>query len=230
VTGGEGSPDLDRAQIDQVRRRIINVVGHELRTPITTIRGLADLLGTTDDPESALTIQDALRRTARRAESLLDDLLVAAGISTALPVGEPEPTDLGVEVAEAWLQLGCDGSPPLSGGDGVRVLARPGVVRRALVLLVDNALKYGGGDIRLDAERADDRVVLAIANPSPAFAEQELPLLFEPFYRGERAVTLNPGLGLGLSVARALARQHGGDVELSQPDGRIVARLVLPAA
>lgn len=220
-----------RAEIDQIRRRVINVVGHELRTPITTLRGLADLLDATDDPEARATLHDALRRTAKRAESLLDDLLVAAGVTTALPVGEPEPTPVSGAAYEAWHLLGCAGDPTITGDADAVVLARPGVVRRALVLLVDNAVKYGTGPVGMSAARDGSTIVLEVTNDAEPLPVPDLELGFEPFYRGERAVTLAPGLGLGLAVARALARQHGGDVELRQPaPGSVVARLVLPAA
>src|SRR5581483_2869997 len=99
--------DLDRAlaDVDAIRRRVINVVGHALRTPITTMAGMATALANTDDEQTRALLVDGLVRNGRRVEALLDDLLVAAGVNTASPLDPPEPTSIVEAVQSAWHAL-----------------------------------------------------------------------------------------------------------------------------
>jgi signal transduction histidine kinase len=207
VAAPEAGDDRD---LDLLRRRVINVVGHELRTPVTTLRGLAELLAEPGlTPARSDEVRDALVRTARRTEALLDDLLVAAGVTTALPVAPPRPTPVGGSIA----------------------LARPGVVDRITSALLDNAERYAGGTGALQVERRGADVVLVVADRGPGVPEEELPLLTEPFFRGEQAVLTHHALGLGLAVAKALAEQDGGSLRVADRDGGgLVVEVRLPAA
>lgn len=215
---GDGAEDLEaaRAEVDLLRRRVLNVVGHELRTPITTLRGLAELLGTTpDDPASTAAVCEAIQRSARRIEGLLDDALVALGVTTALPVGAPQPTAVSTAVAEAWEAVG-DG--PLQVSGSATALVHPDGFRRALACVLDNASKYGG-EVQVEVGEQNGHAVVTVVDHGPGVADDEQPLLFEPFFRGERAVMTAPGLGLGLTVARRLVEHDGGSVEVGPADG-----------
>jgi two-component system sensor histidine kinase TctE len=226
----------ERANLDLLRRRILNVVGHELRTPVTTLRGLAELLGTTEgDPEATRALHDAIKRAARRSEALVDDLLVAAGIGTALPVAPLAPTDVLDAAAKAWagidvpegVDLAVDVAP------GLVVLARPGSLRRALEAVLDNAVRHGGEPIELRAAVDGDEVEIVVTDGGPGIPEAERPLATEAFFRGERAVTTAPGLGLGLSLAATLVGQDGGAIEVSEAEGggtAVVLHLPIGAA
>jgi signal transduction histidine kinase len=172
-------------------------VGHELRTPVTTLRGLAELLAADPDAPNAAELRESLVRTARRTEGLLDDLLLAAGVSTALPVEAPTETAVA----------------------GVRVLARPGTPDRVLAALVDNADRYADGTGQVRAWTEGDEAVLVVADRGPGVPEEELPLVTEPFFRGEAAVLTHHSLGIGLAVARALVEQDGGRLAVRNRDG-----------
>jgi len=216
---GNGDAEEERAAVDLLRRRVLNVVGHELRTPITPLRGLAELLGRSDDEATEAGVHDAIRRTARRAEALLDDLLVATGVSTALPVGEPAPTPVAATARSAWAELDEDRSRDLDvEGDDV-VLARPGVVRRVFDALLDNAARYGAEPVGVRVSREGDVVVVIVCDRGQGVPASELHLVTEPFFRGERAVLTHHSLGLGLAVVRALAEQHDGEVQVRNRDG-----------
>jgi len=213
--------------LDLVRRRVVNVVGHELRTPLTTIRGLADLLADAPEDELRETLIPALVRNARRAERLLDDLLIAGEIDTARPTEPPAPVDLGELVAEAVAgsEVAVDGAP-----DGP-VLAHRGHVAHAVEHLIENARQYADGEPAIGYESDDARVAVVVRTPMErALPPAELELGFELFFRGEQAVTRAAGLGIGLPVARALARMDGGDVTIADEDGTVVTRLALPRA
>lgn len=210
---GDGQGDLERvaAEVDLLRRRVLNVVGHELRTPITTLRGLAELLGTTpDDPEKTAAVRDAIQRSARRIEALLDDALVALGVTTALPVGAATPTPVVGVVEAAWRSLEGEG---LEIDGAATALVHPDGLRRALACVLDNAVKYGEA-VRVEVAEEGDEAVVSVVDGGPGIAEGEDSLLFEPFFRGERAVMTAPGLGLGLTVARRLVEHDGGRIDV----------------
>ena len=209
--------------LEFVRDRVIHVVGHELRTPLTTVRGLAELLVDASDEELHETLIPALIRNARRAERLLDDLLIAAEIHTARPTDPATPVDLGALVAAstADTQVTVEGTP------AGPVLAHHDAVGHALDHLVDNAEQYGDGPSTVRFEDDEESVTVVVETP----VDHELAdpqLSFELFFRGEQAVTRAAGLGIGLPVARALAQMDGGDLTIDQDGGAVLARLSLP--
>lgn len=209
--------------LDLVRRRVINVIGHELRTPLTTVRGLAELLLDTPDDEQRDELILALVRNARRAEQLVDDLLIAGEITTAHPTDEPTTVELAPLVADAVADtaVSVQGTPPGP------VLAHPEAVGGALHRLVDNADRYADGDASVHFEADAHTVAVVVTAPIDGHIP-DLDLSFELFFRGERAVTRAPGLGLGLPVARALARMDGGEVTIEHDDAAVVTTLRLP--
>lgn len=218
---------LGPEDLDLVRRRVVNVIGHELRTPLTTVRGLADLLADAPEDELRGTLIPALVRNARRAERLLDDLLVAAGVDTARPTASAEAMDLGALVGEAIE----DADASLVGAPPPPALGHPAQISRAVDHLLDNARQYGDAAPTVGFESDDDTVTVVVRTPvehPPTPAELELG--FELFFRGEHAVTRAAGLGIGLPVARALARSEGGDVTIAEEDHVVVTRLTLPRA
>lgn len=211
--------------LDHVRERVIHVVGHELRTPLTTVRGLAELLVDASDEELHETLIPALVRNARRAERLLDELLIAAEIDTARPT-EPAAR---LELADLVADVAAGTSLRVEGAPAGPALAHADAVRQAVEHLVANAEQYGDrpSTVRFDGD--EGTVVVVLETP----VGEDVPdadLSFELFFRGEQAVTRAAGLGIGLPVARALARMDGGDVTVDQHDGTFVARLTLPRA
>jgi signal transduction histidine kinase len=208
--------------LDLLRRRVVNVVGHELRTPVTTVRGLAESLVDVDDDETRRTLTDALVRSAVRLERLVDDLLLASGVFTASPVGEVVAVDLADAVRRAGWPAAVDGTGTAA--------ARLEAVDRLLEPIVDNARRHGE-PVEARIAVHGDRVVLDVESAGPELAEGDVALLCEPFFRGEAAVMTAPGLGLGLAVARTIARAEGGDVHAhARAGGGLVVRVVLASA
>jgi two-component system sensor histidine kinase KdpD len=218
------------AVVDAIRRRVVNVVGHALRTPVTTLCGLAEEMTLAEDPAVRAELRDAVRRNGAIVERLLDDLLIAAGVSTALPVDETSLVELGDAVWSAWRTLEHSTELRVDGQRELTVLARRSAVERALALLLDNHAKYGDGPIDVRLALDGDRAVVTMSAPGELPSEVERPLLFELFYRGEHAVMRAAGLGIGLPVARALIEAEGGTVAVEIVDDRVVSRISLPAS
>jgi signal transduction histidine kinase len=225
--------DESGRDLEWVRSRVLHVIGHELRTPITTVRGLADALvaaETDPDPEVRAQIVDALQRNARRLEGLLDDLLAAADVTTSLPVGDPRPIPLGETIRQAWSEVGRGG---LTVDDSLsaRGLARPDSVRRILSHVLDNAVKYGTPPVTVRVYPVGSIVRVDVDSPGAQLPEEDVCYATEPFWRGERAVTMAPGLGLGLAVARTLAAHEGGDLFVQdRRGGGLLTVLEFPGA
>ena len=199
---------------------MVNVVGHELRTPVTTVRGLAESLVEATDEDTRRQLTDALVRSAVRLERLVDDLLLASGVFTASPVGDTVDVDL----ADAVRRAGWTG--PVEGAATARV--RVDAVDRILAPIVDNAERHGEPlEVRLEVH--GPRVVVDVESGGPEIADGDAALLCEPFFRGEAAVMTAPGLGLGLAIARTVARAEGGEVTAhARAGGGLVVRLELP--
>jgi signal transduction histidine kinase len=122
------------------------------------------------------------------------------------------------------------GAVTYTGARGITVRGRLAALRRAVFNLVENAVKYGGAaDVALTSEGG--RIVISVEDRGPGIPRSEREKVFEPFYRIEGS--RNPatgGVGLGLSVARSIAREHGGDIVLAaRKGGGLSARLELPA-
>jgi two-component system, OmpR family, sensor kinase len=243
-------------------RQFIADASHELRTPLTSIRGYTDVLlrGAKDEPETAERVLLAIRREAERMSRLVANLLTLARLDTA-PSAERRLVDLvalaGESVDQARILAGerqvlirTDGAGPLMApGD-------PDQLKQVLLILLDNALKYGrqGSDgwVRLSVARRPGAAILTIEDNGPGIAPEDLPHIFERFYRAERAARARrmagvaafaapqsadassgkaDGSGLGLSIARAIAQAHGGALTAqSQPGAGTTFALTLPAA
>lgn len=208
--------------------RVLNVIPHALRTPITTFRGLAEALPHASEEEIREEIGPALRRLAAQAEHLLDDMLIAAGYTTALPTADTVATPVVTAVREVWESVAPGRPLDVRGADDVAALAPEGSLHKVLVHVLDNAAKYADGPPEVDVRSENGRVTLEVCTKGAAVKDHHM--YVEPFYRGESAVMRASGLGVGLTVARALLGQAGGTLDLdARPDGGLVTRLELAA-
>lgn len=228
---GVDDAELQRrlAEVDALRKRVLNVIPHALRTPITTLRGLVEALPVATEREIRDEIAPALRRLAAQAEHLLDDMLIAAGYTTALPTGDPLATPVAATVRQVWSEVGGDAPIEVVDPGEATVVAPQGSLFKMLVHVLDNAAKHGEPPFRVVVEEAGPgRIQLEIG--SGGKTPVDLAMLTEPFYRSEAAVMRASGLGVGLTVAGALAVQAGGSLEIEAgEDGGVVCRLELPS-
>lgn len=201
---------------------MLGAIGHDLKTPLAALR--VRIESVEDDIERgrmAAVIEDINRS--------LDDILTLARVGR--PSDPLEPTELAA-LAGAVVEEYEDMGEPVTIVASERLVspARATWLRRALRNLIDNALRYGGC-ARLSLAREGSSAVLRIEDDGPGIAESEVGRMLEPFTRIERSRnTATGGAGLGLTLARAIAEQHGGTLELAnRRDGAgLIAALRLP--
>lgn len=204
------------------RTAMVGAISHDLRTPLARIRFKLE-----SAPEP---LKHAVLSDVEKMEQMIGAVL--AFIRDASEPRQRQRLDL-LSLAECVADdAGAGGGDvEIVGGYPYAVDGDPIGLQRMLANLVDNAVKYGGcARIRLfeDSQEA----VIEIADDGPGLPPGELERVFQPFYRTSAARTLNgeSGVGLGLSVARSIARTHGGDVELAPAERGLVARVRLPLA
>ncbi len=185
------------ARFDAERMRVLAAVGHDLRTPITSLRIRAELL---DDPD----LRDPMIRTLEEMAVMADGL-----VSYARDSREAEEVQ-SIDLAAFLARLCADRGVPFRHGSGARVQARAVALGRAVGNLVDNALRYGRtASVGLTA--AGDEAVITIDDQGPGIPPERLDSMFEPFVRGEGSRSGDTGgAGLGLSIARSIVLAHGG--------------------
>jgi signal transduction histidine kinase len=203
------------------RTRVLTALSHDLKTPITRMRLRADLL---DDDEQRLRFESDLKEMEAMVTQTLEFMRGLGGNEARVPV----------DMMALLASLQADQQAM---GRTVEIQGRvsrpcPGVaslLRRALNNLVDNAVLYGGG-ATVCAEETPEALVLRVLDEGPGLPETELERVFEPFYRVEASRSrATGGTGLGLGIARNVARAHGGDLVLrNRPEGGLEARLTLP--
>ena len=224
------------ARIDaafESQRRFLADVGHEIRTPLTVLRGEIDVA--LMRPRTAGEYERILRKSLedlRAASALAGDLiLLARGESQGLePIFEPvDAVQILREVAEDRAGLREVGMGMEAGIDTF-IAADPALLRRAVANLADNAIRHGGGHVELEVQRVDSMVELRVIDHGPGIPPDERPHLFERFYRGRVGRQSGRGAGLGLAIVHAIAESHGGSVRVEEtPGGGATFVLRLPA-
>jgi two-component system, OmpR family, sensor kinase len=215
-------------------RRFVADAGHELRTPVAVAKTeLEAALRTKNDAKVRLSLVAALEEMDHLAQLAEDLLLIARAGDGPLPVKRED-----VEIAELIERTQQRfGDRAREQGREIHVEAPAGMrasvdalrIRQALGNLVDNALRYGAGDVRLSARQARDAAEIDVSDEGPGFPAGFAPRAFERFARGAGGRTRG-GAGLGLAIVRAIAEAHGGTAEIvKDPSGGATVRLRLPA-
>ncbi len=228
-------------KMDQVRRDFVANVSHELRTPLSILRGYIETL--LDSPETSREelsrILGVMERHSKRLDLLAENLLSLAQLESPTPnlqLGNVDLSSFFGEVTRDWekklankqLNVIIDvprGLPTIR-ADRVRL-------QEALYNLLDNAVKYSRehGEIRLVARRRDEEIVLSVSDDGIGISKEDLPRVFERFYRVDRARSHGNirGTGLGLAIVKHVAQLHGGHVEAeSEIENGTTIRVVLP--
>lgn len=208
------------ARFDAERTRLLAAVGHDLRTPITSLRIRAEML------------EDAVRDPIVRS---LDEMKVMADGLVAFARGERDVEErASLELAPLLERLVDERGVALVIETRPHVAGRPVALARAFGNLVDNALRYAGGARVRIATGTDEAgvasAIVDVEDDGPGIPVERLETVLEPFVRGEGSRSQDTGgAGLGLSIARTVIRAHGGDLQLANRDpSGLRARVTLP--
>ena len=213
------------------QRAFVSDAGHELRTPITIVRGHLELLG--DDPaereETIALVTDELDRMAR----FVDDLLLLAKAEQP-DFLRPGPLDLDVLTDETYAKATAlaDRDWRLAGSGAGRLIADRQRLTQAIVQLAQNAVQHTGPGDRIALGSAMDggEARLWVADSGPGVAPGEEERIFERFHRAADGGRRSDGAGLGLAIVRAIAEAHGGRVALDSRQGHgATFSLIIPA-
>ncbi|MGL4251223.1 MAG: ATP-binding protein [Aeromonas sp.] len=210
---------LDRFVQD--RTRMLAAISHDLRTPITSLRLRSEFLTEGEDKER-------IQQTLQQMEQML-----AATLSFAREEGQQEATRE-LDLVSLLVSL-CDdyadtGQPVTCLAEGKEVYAcRANTLRRVLQNLIGNAIKYAGS-AEVSLVRSKEELVIQVCDNGPGIDPVRLEDVFKPFVRLDEARNTESGsVGLGLSIARTLVHQHGGELTLiNRPQGGLEARISLP--
>ena len=207
------------------RQAFVSTASHELRTPLASLQATLELLREeAESPGVAARAETALRQT-HRLVGLATDLLDISRVDGEAPLS-PEPLEVGEHartVAREFRERLSDRPLVVHGGPAIAV-ADPAALTRILRVLLDNACRYGAGPVTVDVGGDGVRVVIAVRDEGAGLADGEDERVFLRFTRGTAGERV-PGAGLGLSIARGLARAMDG--ELTASGARF--ELVLPA-
>ena len=202
---------------------MLGAIGHDLKTPLAALRvRIESVEDEAERAKMAATIEDIARS--------LDDILSLARVGRpGDPLELTDLTALTVQVVEEFEDMGEAVS--FAGAERVTLPLRPTWLRRALRNLISNALRHGSGTAQVSLSRGPASVTITVEDDGPGIAEGEIARMLEPFTRGEPSRNRGTGgAGLGLTLARAIAEQHGGSLKLANRSGRagLSASVVLP--
>jgi two-component system phosphate regulon sensor histidine kinase PhoR len=225
--------DMTRVHnLEVVRRDFVANVSHELKTPVTSIKGFAETLldGAIEDPEACNKFVGIIAKHAERLHAILNDLLTLARLEAGGDEARMElmPYKLGSLVREA-IDV-CEGAAAVgqvavssSVPDDIVVVVNPSLMQQAVVNLVDNAIKYSesGASVRVAVERQGEFVRCMVIDNGPGIDSSHLPRLFERFYRVDQGRSRQMGgTGLGLSIVKHIVLAHGGRVAVESALGQ----------
>jgi len=215
---------LDRLErLFRAQQRFIADISHELRNPLTTIRGNVDLMrrmNCVDVPSL-----DAIQVESERMTRMVGDLLMLAQADAGQLIRR-ERVELDTLVLQVYRQV-----RPLAAGielvigaeDQATILGDPDRIKQLLLNLVDNATKYTpqGGQVTLGLQRVEGWAQLSVADTGIGIPAQDLPHIFERFYRVDKARSRAAGgAGLGLSIAQWIVQAHGGKIDVQSEMGK----------
>jgi len=224
-------------RIEQLRKTMVIDVAHELRTPLTNIRGYIEALRDGVVAPSKPTFE-SLHEEILRLAKLVEDLLQLARAEAAKGILMPRTADLH-EVLSKVLELFRQGFAAKEitvevefSKAGEQIVADPEKLSQVFRNLLDNACQYTppGGRVKVSAERQPDSVKIVFANNGDGISKDDLPFIFERFYRGEKSRSRDHGgAGIGLAIVKEIVAAHGGEVGAESAPRETRVWFTLPA-
>ncbi|WP_422343538.1 ATP-binding protein [Parasphingorhabdus sp.] len=199
---------------------MLGAIGHDLRTPLAALRVRVESVDDDDERERMIAGIDDMDRT-------LDDILSLARLGRSNETAEQTDISALIEtVADEFSDMGAEVS--FTRGDRAIANIQATLIRRALRNLIGNAVKYGNRAM-ITVDKTDDKLLIHVDDEGPGIPEDQIDAMFEPFVRKEMSRNrATGGSGLGLTLARAIVRDHGGDVILqNREQGGLRASVIL---
>lgn len=236
--------DITRTrQLEKVRRDFVANVSHELKTPVTSIKGFVETLldGAVNDPQQARRFLEIIAKHSDRLNAIIEDLLSLSRLeedserrrlsfeqTTLKPTLESaiELSKVKADQKNITVELFCD--------EEVTAKINPALIEQAVLNLIDNAIKYSQqkSKIQVSAQREVDQVVIKVSDQGCGIDDEYLDRIFERFYVVDKGRSRKlGGTGLGLSIVKHIAQVHGGGVEVKSTIGEgSTFTITLPAA
>jgi signal transduction histidine kinase len=226
--------------VDENRRKLLADISHEFRTPLTVIRGEAEIImrGGTKTEEQYHETLERIMEQSDQATRLVDDLLFIARADAGEPRLKIRPVSVNgllhaacmdfkarAEQDEITIERGHEDENAVVMGDAGRL-------RQVFSILIDNALRYSrkGGKVNVGIKCQDKKIIVSVRDTGIGLTEDEERQAFQRFFRGGQAQGHARGTGLGLPVAKAIVEAHMGSIELKgKPGEGALATVVLPA-
>jgi two-component system OmpR family sensor kinase len=236
VTRLEHAEEMQRAS-ERRFQRFFTDASHQLRTPLTSIRGFTEVLmrGAKDDPETALRVLKRMKNESERMTYLINDILTLARLDehTALKTQYVNLVELakeGTEQAEGRNKDGRTITLKITTRENIGLQADKERLKQLLFVLLDNALKHGcagaNGIITLQLDKHDNQAIIRVINNGEGISKEDMGHIFDSFYRGHQpAAAANGGIpavgtGLGLTIAAAIVRAHNGTISAQSEPGK----------
>ncbi len=217
-------------EVEQLRRDLITWVGHDLRTPLASMRALVEALadGVVEEPATVRRYLQTAQRDIRSLSLLIDDLFEMAQLDAGTLPLDKQPitlTDLVSDSIESFSALAAQRGITLEGkveAEVNPVLVDGQKISRVLTNLLHNALRHTaeGGSVCIEGVRRGDYAEITVSDTGEGIQEKDLPHIFDQFYRGEKSRSRSTGgSGLGLAIAQRLVEAHGGSIRAQSTVG-----------
>lgn len=224
--------DQKQRELETLRRDLVSWASHDLQTPLTSMRAILEALadGIVDDPEMVKRYLNTAQRDVMSLSALMDDIFQMSQLDAGgFPLNRAASSlnDLVSDTLESFSELAYRQSIKLDGlvePDVDPVFMDTQAIGRVLNNLVSNALRHtpAGGEIKVHAtRRSAGGVDVSVRDNGEGIHEQDIPRIFERFYRGEKSRNRGTGgAGLGLAIARGIVQAHGGDIHVESERGK----------
>jgi len=219
-------------KMENMRKEFVANVSHELKTPITAIKGFVETLkeGAAGDPENLNKFLTIINNHADRLNTIIEDLLILSRIEQSEGTGEVVMVETRIKpVLDSALALNQNKASEknikieVQAPEELKAKINPELIEQAISNLIDNAIKYSetGGIISIKAELAENELVIVVEDHGTGIPKEHLPRIFERFYRVDKARSRNlGGTGLGLAIVKHIVQAHRGRIAVESALGK----------
>lgn len=223
--------DSKQRELEQLRADLIAWVGHDLQTPLASIRAILEALedDVVDDPKTIKRYLNTAQRDVRSLSALIDDLFQLAQLNAGgIPLDRAKSSlaDLISDTLESFSELAARQQVKLEGSVDANidpVTMDTQRIGRVLNNLIGNAIRHtpSEGEVRVHAQRKGLGVEVTVSDTGEGIRKEDLPHIFESFYRGEKSRSRTTGgAGLGLAISQGIVQAHGGELKVESEAGQ----------